>query len=114
MRVFRVERGITFFGVRKEYHYLNSKCFELFGFKISKKYPSVARFMESAQYETGNPSGSKLQQNNAHLGRAKSLELDDLKSFFEFTDLRDKWNLVKGALIVLVYFGWSVLTRCAH
>ena len=43
----RIERGITFFGVRKEWSLLNAKCFELFGFKLAKKFPGLVRLIET-------------------------------------------------------------------
>ena len=94
----RIERGITFFGVRKEWSFLNAKVFDMFGFKMAKKFPELVRLIE-----TTDDVSLKARQHK--------FELEEIKQFFSQTNLSNKWNLVKASIVIVIYIGGKLISR---
>ena len=73
----RMERGITFFGLKKEWSFLQAKCFQLFGFKLTKKFPSLLRLLESSD-------SVNLKQ------KLHKFQLSEIKRFFDKTNFGNR------------------------
>ena len=73
-------------------------CQEIFGFKIAKKFPDLIQIIEGTDDVT-------LKQKQSRF------DLEEIKQFFSQTNFSNKWNLVKVSIVIVVYFGGTLITR---